>query len=98
MAGRKAPMVAIPRPKISAVGIIVVAGVTAIVVAAASISIAGIRPYGEQTILAQIAREDSILCSKFGLAAATQQFSDCLSELTDLRHRHVDMLTARGWL
>jgi hypothetical protein len=91
-------MVAIPRPKISAIGIIVVAGVTAIVVAAASISIAGIRPYGEQTILAQIAREDSILCSKFGLAAATQQFSDCLSELTDLRHRHVDMLTARGWL
>jgi hypothetical protein len=91
-------MVAIPRLKISASAIIVVAGVAAIAVVAASISIAGIRPYGEQTILAQIAREDSILCGKFGLAAATQQFFDCLSELTDLRHRHVDMLTAWGWL
>ena len=91
-------MVAIPRPKISAIGIIAVAGVIVIVVAAASISIFGVRPYGEQTILAQIEREDRVLCGKFGMAAATQQFSDCVTDLTDLRHRHVDMLTAWKWI
>jgi hypothetical protein len=89
-------MVAISRPKISATGIIAVAGVIVIVVAAASISSVGFRPYGEQTILAQIEREDSILCGKFGLAA--QQFSDCMIDLTDLRRRHVEMLTAWEWI
>jgi hypothetical protein len=91
-------MVAIPLPKISAIGIIAVAGVIVILVAAASISIFGVRPYGEQTILAQIEREDRVLCGKFGMAAATQQFSDCVTDLTDLRHRHVDMLTAWKWI
>jgi hypothetical protein len=91
-------MVAIPLPKISAIGIIAVAGVIVIVVAAASMSIVGVRPYGVQTILAQIEREDSVLCGKFGMAAATQQFSDCLTDLTDLRRRHVDLLTAWKWI
>jgi hypothetical protein len=91
-------MVAVPRFKISAIGIIAVVGVIVIAVSAASISSAGIRPFGEQEILAQIAREDSVLCGKFGLAAATQQYSDCLTDLTDLRHRHVAMLTAWAWL
>ena len=84
------------RPNIVAIWAIAAAGMIA--VAAVSLSVAGIRPYGEQAILDQIDREDSILCSKFGLATATQKFSDCLIDLADLRQHHVDMLTGWGWL
>jgi hypothetical protein len=90
-------MVAIPAPS-NTIAICVTLGVGVIMIVAASISVSGMRPYGEQAILEQIDHEDSALCSKFGLATAMPQFSDCLIDLADLRQRHVDMLTGWGWL
>ena len=58
----------------------------------------GTRPYGEQAILQQIDHEDSALCQKFGFAATTSQFADCMLALADIRHRHVDLLAAYAWL
>ena len=89
-------MVAIRRPNSAAIWVSAAAGV--LVIVAGSLSAAGTRPYGEQSILDQIDREDSVLCGKFGIAAATQKFSDCLIDLAELRQRHVDLLTAWGWL
>ena len=89
-------MVAVLRRNTAAIWVITAAGV--LVIVAVSLSAAGIRPYGEQAILNQIEHEDSALCGKFGFAAATQKFSDCLIDLADLRQRHVDLLNAWGWL
>jgi hypothetical protein len=44
--------------------------------------------YGEQEIKAQIEREDSSLCDKFGLTAGTPRAGECVADLADLRHRH----------
>ena len=92
----EALMVAVRRPNSAAIGITAAAGVLVIVMI--SLSVAGTRPYGEQAILDQIQREDSALCSKLGIAPATQKFPDCLIDLADLRQRHVDLLNAWGWL
>ena len=89
-------MVAVRRPNSAAIWITIAAGV--LVIMMVSLSVAGTRPYGEQAILDQIQREDSALCSKFGIAPATQKFSDCLIDLADLRQRHVDLLNTWGWL
>jgi hypothetical protein len=94
-------MVAIPKQSnttatTAVIGII--AGVGVFIIVMAVLSASGMRPFGEQTILEQIDHEDSALCSKFGIAAATPKFSDCLIDLAALRQRHVDMLTGWGWL
>lgn len=89
-------MVAVRRPNIAAIWVTAAVGVLVIVMV--SLSVAGTRPYGERAILDQIEHEDSALCSKFGIAPATQKFSDCLIDLADLRQRHVDLLNAWGWL
>ena len=75
---------------IAAIGLLIVVG--------GAIRISGIRPYGEQAILAQIEHEDSALCGKFGIAAATLKFSDCVADLADLRKRHAELLAAYTWL
>jgi hypothetical protein len=75
---------------IAAIGLLIVVG--------GAVRISGLHLYGEQAILAQIDHEDSALCSKFGIAAATKKFSDCLADLADLRHRHAELLAAYGWL
>jgi len=74
-------------------------GILAILVAlAVAIPLSGVRPYGEQAILAQIDREDSTLCDKFGFAARVQKFADCMLDLADLRQSHLDLLRAYSWL
>ena len=75
---------------IAAIGLLIVIG--------GAVRISGVRPYGEQAILVQIAHEDRALCDKFGIAIAAQKFSDCLTDLADLRQRHVELLAAYGWL
>ena len=91
-------MVAIPTPSNITAAFRIIAAVGVFIIMMAALSASGMRPFGEQTILEQIDHEDSALCSKFGLATATPQFSDCLIDLADLRQRHVDMLTGWGWL
>ena len=75
---------------IAAIGLLIVIG--------GAVRISGVRPYGEQAILARIEHEDRALCGKFGVAIATPRFSDCLTDLVDLRQRHVELLAAFGWL
>jgi hypothetical protein len=75
---------------IAAIGLLIVIG--------GAVRISGVRPYGEQEILAQIEHEDRALCDKFGIAIAAPKFSDCLTDLADLRQRHVELLAAYGWL
>jgi hypothetical protein len=75
---------------IAAIGLLIVVG--------GAVRISGLRPYGEQAILAQIEHEDGALCGKFGIAVATQKFSDCLADLADLRQRHAELLAAYAWL
>jgi hypothetical protein len=75
---------------IAAIGLLIVIG--------GAVRISGVRPYGEQAILAQIEQEDHALCDKFGIAIAAPKFSECLSDLADLRQRHVELLAAFGWL
>lgn len=88
-------MVAISEPSNStAIGVTLGAGV--IMIVAASISVSGMRPYGEQAILDQIEQEDSTLCHKLGIAA--EKLSDCMIDLADLRQRHMDLLGAWEWL
>ena len=91
-------MVAIPEPSSTTAVIRIIAAAGAFIIMIAAFSASGMRPFGEQTILEQIDNEDSALCSKFGIAAATPKFSDCLIDLADMRQRHVDMLTGWGWL
>ena len=81
-----------------AVGWVIAAIGLLIVVGGAAVRISGVRPYGEQAILAQIEFEDSALCGKFGIAVATLKFSDCLADLADLRKRHAELLAAYTWL
>jgi hypothetical protein len=75
-----------------------IAAIGLLIVVAGAFRVSGVRPYGEQSILVQIEHEDSALCGKFGIAVATQEFSDCLTDLVNLRQRHVELLTAYGWL
>lgn len=71
--------------------VIVSTAIGAVVLVCAVISATGMRPFGEAEMLQQIEREDSELCQKFGLQAETQKFLDCMSDLADLRDRHVKM-------
>jgi hypothetical protein len=75
-----------------------IAAIGLLIVAAVAVRVSGVRPYGEQAILAQIEDDDRALCGKFGIAIATPKFSDCLTDLVDLRQRHVQLLAAYGWL
>ena len=52
----------------------------------------GMRPLGEAEMQQQIEREDSELCGKFGMQAATEKFSTCMADLADLRIRHMKMV------
>ncbi len=64
-----------------------------------ALSSSGIRPYGEDAILERIAAEDSALCAKFGIPTpASQGFRQCMSDLADLRQRHVDLLREYEWI
>lgn len=75
-----------------------VAAIGLLIAVGSAIRISGVRPYGEQAILAQIEHEDSALCGKFGIAVATLKFSDCVADLADLRKRHAELLAAYTWL
>jgi hypothetical protein len=77
---------------------LVVVAAGAVLVVAAVMPSTGIRPYGEGTILAQIAQEDTALCGKFGFIVDTAKHSDCRHDLADLRQRHVQLLAANSWL
>jgi hypothetical protein len=81
-----------------AAALLVVAMAGVLLAAAAIVTASGIRPYGEPAISDQMEREDSALCSKFGFAAATQKFTDCMLDLSDLRRRHIDLLASQSWL
>ncbi len=70
------------------------AGITAVVIAGVLISAADIRPLGEAEMLKQIELEDSYLCEKLGIKVNTRRFWDCMSDLSDLRKRHMAMVTA----
>ena len=74
----------------AAVLVAVLAGL--LLAGSAALSSSGIRPYGEGAILERIAAEDSALCAKFGIAAASQGFEQCMSDLAELRQRHVQLL------
>ena len=63
-----------------------------------AIPLSGVRPYGEQAILEQIDHEDSALCDKFGFAARTPKFADCMLDLAGLRRSHLDLLRSYSWL
>ena len=76
----------------------VIAAIGLLIVVAGAVRISGVRPYGEQAILAQIEHEDGALCGKFGIAVATLKFSDCVADLADLRKRHAELLAAYTWL
>jgi hypothetical protein len=88
-------MIAILKPS-NTIALRVTLGAGVIMIVAASISVSGMRPYGEQAILDQIKQEDGVLCHKFGIAA--EKLSDCMIDLADLRQRHVDLLRAWEWL
>ena len=64
----------------------------------AALSSSGIRPYGEDRVLERIAAEDSALCAKFGIPTASQGFEQCMSDLADLRQRHVELLREYEWI
>jgi hypothetical protein len=63
-----------------------------LVAGSAALSSIGIRPYGEDAILKRISEEDSALCAKFGVAAGSQRYDQCMSDLADHRQRHVELL------
>jgi hypothetical protein len=44
--------------------------------------------YGQQDIAAQIERDDSALCNKFGFARGTPRAGECVADLAELRRRH----------
>ena len=70
------------------------AGLAAVLATYVAISVSGIRPPGESEMLKQIELEDSYLCEKFGMQRGTPSFWDCMSELADLRKRHMAMMAA----
>ena len=67
--------------------------ISAVVIACVAISVTGVRPPGEAEMLKRINLEDSDLCEKFGLRAESPRFSDCMSDLKDLRRRHLEMVS-----
>jgi hypothetical protein len=77
------------------IGSAILAILVALVVA---IPLSGVRPYGEQAILEQIDHEDSVLCDKFGFAASTPKFADCMLDLAGIRQSHLDLLRSFSWL
>lgn len=89
-------VVALPKPTLAL--IVTICAVCTILALGVAIQASGVRPYGEQEILEQVAREDSAFCQKFGIGATATQFADCMFDLPDLRQRHVDLLTAYSWL
>jgi len=66
----------------------------AVVIACIVISVTGAHPPGEAEMLQRIELEDSSLCEKFGLAAGSPKFSDCMSDLMALRRRHLHMVAS----
>ncbi len=82
--------------KAAALLVVTLSGV--VLATAATVTVSGMRPYGERAISEEIEREDSALCSKLGFAAVTQKFTDCLLDLSDLRQRHIDLLASHSWL
>lgn len=70
------------------------AGISAVLIAGVIITVTGIRPPGESEILKQIDREDSQLCSKFGMTTGTEMFQDCMLELVNMRKRHMEMVAS----
>jgi hypothetical protein len=77
--------------KLNQPAVIVSMAVAAVVLVGVVISASGMRPFGEAEMRKQIEREDSQLCQKFGLQTETQKFLDCMSDLSDLRDRHVKL-------
>jgi len=78
---------------------VLVAAVAGLLLAGSAVlSSSGIRPYGEEAVLKQIADEDSSLCTKFGLDAASQRHAECMADLANLRQRHVQLLTKYEWI
>lgn len=55
-------------------------------------SLFGYVGYGQQALERQIDQEDGALCQKFGMQVETRQFTECTSDLADLRHRHEALL------
>lgn len=51
-------------------------------------SLFGYTGYGQKSIQQEIDLEDGSLCKKFGMQVETKQFTECASDLTDLRRRH----------
>ena len=77
---------------------LVTIGSVILVVLAVAIPFSGVRPYGEQAILEQIDHDDSALCDKFGFAAGTPKFADCMLDLASIRQSHLDLLRSYSWL
>ncbi len=78
---------------------LLVAAIAGALLAVATIILfGGMRPYDEDAILQQIAREDSALCTKLAFTAATQGSDQCVAELADLRQRHDRLRITYGWL
>ena len=78
--------------KLDQPAIIVPLAIGAVVLVCIVISATGMRPFGEAEMQKQIEREDSQLCEKFGMQAEPQKFLGCMSDLADLRDRHVNMV------
>ena len=80
----------------AAVLVAVLAGL--LLAGSAALSTSGIRAYGEDAILKRISEEDGALCTKFGIAAASPKFSQCMTDLADLRQQHIRLLREYEWL
>ena len=78
--------------KLDQPAVVVPAAVGAVALVCIVISATGMRPLGEAEMQRQIEREDSQLCEKFGIQPASQTFSSCMTDLADLRSRHVKMV------
>ena len=76
------------------IGLIILAVIAAVGVVP---RLAGLRSFDDEAISLQIEREDSALCEKFGFAAGSTQFTNCMAELAALRKRHEDLIIAHSW-
>ena len=81
--------------KLSQPAALVLTAIGSVALVCIVISATGMRPFGEAEMQEQIEREDSALCGKFGMQVATEKFVGCMSDLADLRTRHVKMV--RYW-
>lgn len=72
--------------------VVISMAIGAVLLVCVVISATGMRPFGEAVMQKQIEREDSQLCQKFGMQAETQKFLDCMSDLGDLRDRHLQLV------